>query len=116
MVLLQLLVIIVLTRACGEGAVRLGHPSTIGEILAGVLLAVAAAGFGSKIPFLVALLEGEVFHHAATVGIFFLMLLAGIELKPREIFSRSLSSPFVALGGVLVPLGGAGQGISVEGR
>jgi Kef-type K+ transport system membrane component KefB len=105
MVLLQLLVIIVLTRACGEGAVRLGQPSTIGEILAGVLLAGSAAAFGKDVPFLVEVLEGEVFHHAATAGIFFLMLLAGIELKPREILAHSGASFFVALGGVLVPLG-----------
>jgi Kef-type K+ transport system membrane component KefB len=105
MIFLQLLVILLLTRAFGEGAVRLGQPAVMGEILAGVLLAVAAVLPGPHAPFTLALINGEVFHHAATAGIFFLMLLAGIELKPREISEKSFTSLSVALGGALVPLG-----------
>jgi len=41
MILLQLLVILLLTRAFGEGAMRLGQPASIGEILAGMMMAAA---------------------------------------------------------------------------
>lgn len=105
MILVQLLVILLLTRAFGEGAVRLGQPAVMGEILVGVLLAVAATLPGPHVAFTSALINGEIFHHAATAGIFFLMLLAGIELKPREISEKSLTSLGVALGGALLPLG-----------
>lgn len=105
MILLQLLVILLLTRAFGEGAVRIGQPAVMGEILVGVLLAVAATLPGPHVPFTKALIDGEIFHHAATAGIFFLMLLAGIELKPREIGEKSLTSLGVALGDALLPLG-----------
>lgn len=105
MILLELLVILLLTRAFGEGSVRLGQPAAMGEILAGILLAGAAAALGAKIPFVANLLNGQIFHHAATVGIFFLMLFAGIELKPREISKHSLSSLMIALGGAILPLG-----------
>ncbi|MGE0650207.1 MAG: cation:proton antiporter [Alphaproteobacteria bacterium] len=104
MIFLELLVILVLTRACGEGAVRLGQSATMGEITAGIVLAAAAAALGDRIPVLVGILDGEVFHHAATAGIFFLMLLSGIELQPREIAKHSFASFSVALGGALVPL------------
>jgi len=105
MILLQLLVILLLTRAFGEGAMRLGQPASIGEILAGMMMAAAALLPGPQGPFMLSLINGEVFHHAATAGIFFLMLLAGVELKPGEITEKSFASFAVALGGVLVPLG-----------
>lgn len=105
MILLQLLVILLLTRTFGEGAVRLGQPAAIGEILAGVLMAAAALLPGPQAPFMRMVINGEVFHHAATAGIFFLMLLAGIELKPKELTEKSYASFAVALGGVLIPLG-----------
>jgi Kef-type K+ transport system membrane component KefB len=97
MILLQLLVILLLTRTFGEGAVRLGQPAAIGEILAGVLMAAAALLPGPQAPFMRMVINGEVFHHAATAGIFFLMLLAGIELKPRELTEKSYASFAVAL-------------------
>jgi Kef-type K+ transport system membrane component KefB len=105
MILLQLLVILLMTRAFGEGAMRLGQPAVMGEILVGVLLASAATLPGPHVPFTKAPIDGEIFHHAATAGIFFLMLLAGVELKPREICEKSLTSLGVALGGAMLPLG-----------
>lgn len=106
MILAQLLVILLMTRLFGEGAVRLGQPATMGEILAGILMAAAAWAPGPQAAFMNTLINGEIFHHAATVGIFFLMLLAGIELKPREVAEKSLASFVVALGGAVVPLAG----------
>jgi Kef-type K+ transport system membrane component KefB len=110
MIILELLVILLLTRTFGEASIRLGQPAAIGEILAGILLAGVAAALGAQIPLVPDLVNGEIFHHAATVGIFFLMLLAGIELKPQEIASHSLGSFMIALGGAIVPLG-AGMAI-----
>lgn len=107
----QLLLVLVLTRALGEGAVRVGQSAAIGEITAGVLLAVLAAVFGPSVPFFTNLIASDAFHVAAEVGIFSLMLLAGIELKPAEIAEHSVGRFMVALGGVIVPLGfGVGLG------
>jgi len=100
----ELLLILVLTRALGEGAVRLGQSAAMGELVAGIALAGLAAALGSRVPFFTDLVRSENFHGAAQVGIFSLMLMAGIELKPSEIAERSLGSFFVALGGMLVPL------------
>jgi Kef-type K+ transport system membrane component KefB len=57
------------------------------------------------VPFFSQLVHGDAFHIAAEVGIFSLMLLAGIELKPSEIAEHSAGCFLVALGGVIVPLG-----------
>ncbi|MDH3239771.1 MAG: cation:proton antiporter [Alphaproteobacteria bacterium] len=101
----QLLLLLVLTRACGEGAVRIGQSAAIGELGAGVVLAALAAILGPSVPFFPELIRSEAFHTAAEVGIFSLMLLAGIELKPSEIAEHSMGRFLVALGGVIVPLG-----------
>lgn len=100
----ELLLVLVLTRALGEGAVRLGQSAAMGELVAGIALAGLAAAIGSRVPFFANLVGSEFFHGAAMVGIFSLMLMAGIELKPLEIAERSLGSFFVALGGALLPL------------
>ncbi|MDX1485545.1 MAG: cation:proton antiporter [Alphaproteobacteria bacterium] len=103
-IFLQLLLILVLTRAFGEGAVRLGQAAAMGELVAGIVLAGLAVVIGHKVPFFAELVSSEVFHGAAQVGIFCLMLLAGIELKPGDIAEHTFGTFLVALGGVLVPL------------
>ena len=42
--------------------------------------------------------------YAAQFGIFFLVLLAGIEMEPEHIARRSKGAFLVALGGLLLPL------------
>lgn len=113
-VFLELLVVLILARAVGEGAVRLGQSAAMGEVLAGIVIAGLAVGIGGRVPFFAGLPESEVFEAAATVGIFSLMLMAGIELKPSEVAEHSLGTFFVALGGVLVPLAlGVALGLAV---
>jgi Kef-type K+ transport system membrane component KefB len=101
----ELLLVLVLARLFGEGAVRLGQSAAMGELLAGIGLAGLALVLGPKLPFFTNLIHSDAFQAAATVGIFSLMLMAGIELKPSEIAEHSVGAFFVALGGALVPLG-----------
>ncbi len=101
---LELLLVLVLARALGEGAVRLGQSAAMGELVAGIVLAGLAVVIGSRVPFFADLVASEFFEGAALVGIFSLMLMAGIELTPREIAEHSAALFGVALGGALVPL------------
>lgn len=100
-----LLVLLLATRLCGALAARMGQPTLVGELLAGVALGVIAASFSDRLPILSNLGENEVFQGITDLGIFFLMLLAGIELKPADIVESSSAAFGVALGGLLVPLG-----------
>lgn len=100
----ELLVLLVAARLFGEAAERLGQPASVGEIIAGILLAAAIVWFGDALPFLGRLAASEVLTAVAHVGIFALVLLAGIEMEPREIAENSASSFAVAVGGLLVPL------------
>ena len=105
-VFLEILALLVLTRLLGEMAERIGSPASVGEILAGVLLAAAAIKFGDTIPFLDQVVDSEAVAVVAELGIFFLVLLAGIEMEPEEIAQSSKASLAVAVGGMAVPLAG----------
>lgn len=105
----DLLVILLVTRILGEAAERLGQPASVGELCAGFLLAVAAGWFAQDVPYLGHLVTSELLADVAELGVFFLVLLAGVELQPKEIARHSRTAFAVAAGGVVVPLlGGVG--------
>jgi len=100
-----LLILLLATRLGGECAERLGQPALVGELLAGIALGIAAARFSPSFPVLSDLKNNQVFHGITDLGIFFLMLLAGLELKPADIVESSKKALAVALGGMTIPLG-----------
>lgn len=104
------LVILVITRLCGEVSSRLGQSVLLGELISGVLLGVVVSSTPSTFPILSDLDHNEVFHILTEFGIFFLMLMAGMELQPRDIVGAGWNAIWVALFAVLVPLG---LGISI---
>lgn len=101
-VLLPLLIVLVPARLMGEAMLRIGQPSLTGEMLAGIGLGLLAAN--SAVPFLAGLGENDVLRHFSDVGAFFLMLAAGMEMRPRELVRSSRAGLAVAVGGMAVPL------------
>jgi len=99
---LHLIVLLVAARSLGEMAVRLGQPALVGEIAAGFLLAIAATSTDAA--FFTDLSRSPFLELAADFGIFFLLLLAGLEIAPGELLQRSTRSLAVAAGGVVLPL------------
>ena len=100
----ELLALLLLTRICGEAMERVGQPASVGEILAGVLLAVAIVWFGPALPFLAQMGSSAVLDTVAHAGIFLLVLLAGIEMEPSQIAKSSKAAFWIALGGMVLPL------------
>jgi Kef-type K+ transport system membrane component KefB len=101
---LQILVVVIATRILGRLAIRAHQPASVGEILAGILLALGFAAYAGDVPLIAAIVASPAIEHVAQIGIFFLMLYAGVELRPREIAANSKVSLRVALGGLVVPL------------
>lgn len=99
-----LLVLLVLTRAGGELAVRMHQPALLGEILAGIGLGIVISQYAASLPVLAGLKHDTVFDALTDLGIFFLMLLGGLELRPRDLARASRAAVWVALGGFLLPL------------
>lgn len=101
-----LLVLLFVTRLSGEIAARLGQPVLVGELVSGILLGVVAHRYSDSLPVLAALPTNEVFTALTDLAIFFLMLLAGVQMSPRELTKSSRSALWVAVGGLVVPLAG----------
>jgi Kef-type K+ transport system membrane component KefB len=104
-ILYVLLVLLVATRAFGELAVRAGQPALVGELLAGVLIGVVVTHNAETFPILADLQDDRVFTALTDLGIFFLMLMAGLELRPRKLAETSGRAVMVAVGGLALPLG-----------
>ena len=108
-ILTDLLALLIIARVFGELAERLGQPASVGEILSGIALVSAAGWVGQSLPFLDQLIASDALEAAAHIGIFFLLLVAGIEIEPKEIAENFGVSFAVAFGGMIVPLlGGFG--------
>lgn len=102
---LHLILLLVLTRLGGALFERAGQPASMGEIAAGIaLLPLAALPFAP--PLVATLPESPFLEIAAEFGIFAVLLLAGVEMRPREIAAQSAAALGVALGGMIVPLAG----------
>ena len=97
---LHLILLLLAARSFGEIATRIGQPALVGEIGAGLALAVLAASLNA--PFLAELSRSAFLDLTAEFGIFFLLLLAGLEIAPGELFRHSGRSAAVALGGVRI--------------
>ena len=100
-----LLVLLVLTRIFGELMERLGQPSLVGELIAGLGLGAVVVRFPDFFSTISDISDNTVFTAITDLAMFFLMLYAGIELNPRKMAARSAGSFVIAIGGMAFPLG-----------
>jgi Kef-type K+ transport system membrane component KefB len=99
---LVLLILLCTSRLFGELAGRLNQPPLIGELLAGIALGIVASRL--DFPLFRELAHDPSFLTLTDLGIFFLMLLGGAELRARELADVSGRSLLIALSGMAVPL------------
>ena len=99
-----LLILLVITRSFGEMAERLGQPALVGELVAGIVLGTLAVQYTDFLPQLTALEDNAVFDSITDLGMFFIMLFAGVELQPSRLMAYSKGAFSVALGGMVLPM------------
>ncbi len=104
-VLLIILILLVVTRTFAELAERANLPALVGELMAGILLGFLLQRFQGIAPTIWFAANSELFAGLADLGMFFLMLLAGIRMEPLDFAESSKSAVLIALGGMLVPVG-----------
>lgn len=92
--ILNLLVVLLVAWLAGLLASRLGYPSVLGELLAGIILGPPLLGW---------LHGGEALAVLAEVGILLMMLYIGMEIDPKELGRASKGGFLAALGGFLTP-------------
>lgn len=98
-----LLVLLIASRIFAEIAVRFGQPELFGEILAGILLGLVVHEFTDTFPILSELDSNKIFTSVKDLGIFFLLLMGGIELRPRDMVRASQGGILISVGGMVVP-------------
>jgi Kef-type K+ transport system membrane component KefB len=91
---LQLMVLLLTARLFAEVAVRIGVPSVIGELLAGVALGPSLLGW---------LAPNEIFRLLAEIGIILLLFEVGLETDVRRLLRTGTQSTLVALIGFALP-------------
>jgi len=94
----------VVTRVFGELAERVNLPALVGELIAGIFLGFLLAQYGSLAPSIWFAANSDIFAGLADLGMFFLMLLAGIRMEPLDFAKSSKSAVLIALGGMLLPV------------
>ena len=113
-ILYLILVLLVVTRVFAELAERIRLPSIVGELVAGIALGIVLQRFDESLPVLCSAAESESFTSIVNLGMFFLMLLAGILMEPLEFAKTSKSAVLVAVGGMIIPVGaGVALGLAV---
>jgi Kef-type K+ transport system membrane component KefB len=100
-----ILVLLVATRLCGAIASQIKQPVLVGEIIAGVGIGLIVGVSEVDIPML-NLSDNHHFMALSDLGIFFIMLLGGVEMRPRELVESRFASVVVATSAMALPLGG----------
>ena len=103
--ILALVVIVVAAKASGYLSTRLGQPSVLGELLAGLLLGPTLLDMFHAWP----VFQGDEFVAAsistiAELGVILLMLLAGLELHLPELLGAGKVAMLAGVLGVVLPL------------
>ena len=96
----------------GELAERAKMPALVGELVAGIFLGYLLLRFQHVAPSIWFTANSEIFAGLAELGMFFLMLLAGIRMEPLEFVRASKSAILIAVGGMILPVS-AGYALGV---
>lgn len=99
-----ILILLTVSRIAAEIAERLGQAPLVGELIAGVGLGILAHQQADALPILSGLSDNEVFTGISDLAIFFLMMLAGMELRPKDMASAGGRASSIAIGGMLIPV------------
>ena len=103
----QIAILLFTARALGEIAQRLGQPSVIGELLAGILLGPSI--LGKLFPFVIGYIipekgvQGYLLEAISLIGAMFLLFITGLETDIHLIRRYAKVSVAAAAGGIIVP-------------
>lgn len=112
-IIFALAIVIIAAKIGGAISVRLGQPSVLGELLAGVILGPTVLDILHFAPlFQFAEETGEALKMMAELGVIILMLLAGLELDLEDLLKSGVVSSVAGTLGVIVPIA-LGYGVSI---
>lgn len=100
----HLLTILIASWVFGQVAELIKIPAAVGQVLAGVILAVAGGFVTEDAVWLFGIAKDPAVKGVGEAGIIVLLLYAGIEMRPSDIIGHKRETFGVAIGGVTLPL------------
>ena len=100
----ELVIILLAAKAAGYISMRLGQPSVLGELLAGVLLGPSLINI-LGLSFINSMTLGDTITELSELGVLLLMFIAGLELHLNELTRNTKVSALAGTLGVLLPVG-----------
>ncbi len=107
----ELAIILLAAKTAGYISARLGQPTVLGELVAGVLLGPSLLNI-LGLPFIDHAALGNILSDLSEFGVVLLMFIAGLDLHLTELMKNRRVSLIASLGGLLLSLGlgwGAGR-------
>ncbi|HEY9906311.1 MAG TPA: cation:proton antiporter [Thermosynechococcaceae cyanobacterium] len=107
LLLLQLALLLAVSRGLGEFMRRLNLPPVVGELLAGVFLGPSL--FGLVMPSLYgqifpqSQIQADLLSVVSWLGVLFLLIVTGLETDLNLIIRKGRSALIISLGGIIVP-------------
>lgn len=104
---LELILLLVMARICGEIMARLKQPPVVGQVIAGIIL--GRSIFGSLLPSLHALIfpvsatQSYLLQIISWLGSIFLLLIIGLETDIQMIRRQGGIAVWTAIGGIVIP-------------
>lgn len=92
-----LALILISTKIAGHLSSRIGQPSVLGKLIAGIILGPAILGWIDNNNFI---------HYMSEIGVILLMFMAGLETDLKQLRKNWKSAFSVALGGIILPFAG----------
>lgn len=107
---LTIVIVLLASKIAGQISIRLGQPSVLGKIIAGIILGPAVLGWVQQTELIIEFSE---------IGVLLLMFLAGLETDVKSLNENMKSAVTIAVMGVIVPIllgwaGGAWFGLSTS--
>jgi monovalent cation:proton antiporter-2 (CPA2) family protein len=93
--ILELAIILFVSKIAGDISVKLGQPSVLGKLLIGVIIGPAVLGLIS---------ETKTLADLSQIGVILLMFIAGMETDLHEFRRTWKASTYVGISGIIVPL------------
>lgn len=95
MILLKISAILVMAKIAGGVSRKLGQPSVVGELLAGLIIGPSILGIFTP---------DETLRTIAQIGVIMLMFIVGMETDTKELHQVGKVATLTAIGGVILPL------------
>lgn len=104
-ILFALLVLLLVTKTGADIAVRVGQPALVGELMGGIVVGLVISMVPGDHAEIAEITGDRAFESLLDLAVFFLMLVAGLEMRVKDLTSSGGTSAPIAIAGMVIPFG-----------